>query len=107
MCLGLQPSGLLMTKSATKAPTHAMATLLYSPNTPSSAPNTPSVINSTAINTLNTNHTTRPGWLWVSRAKKLDQASEPAYALVRLILTCDTTMNSVVMPSTQAGESNT
>ncbi len=28
--------------------------------------------------TLNTSHTTRPGWEWVRREKKFDQASEPA-----------------------------
>ena len=75
---GDQPSGLLMTRSATSAPTQAIATLLYSPSTRSSAPNTPSVISSTAMMTLKTSQTTRPGWLCVSRAKKLDQASEPA-----------------------------
>jgi hypothetical protein len=78
MCFGLQPSGLLMTRSATSAPTQAMATLLYRPSTRSSASNTPSVISSTAISTLKTSQTTRPGWLCVSRAKKFDQASEPA-----------------------------
>ncbi len=78
MCLGLQPKGLLMTRSATNAPTQPMATLPYKPSTRSSAPNTPSVISMTAISTLKTSHTTRPGWLCVSRAKKLDQASEPA-----------------------------
>ena len=36
------------------------------------------IISNTAINTLNTSHTTRPGWLWVRRAKKLLQASDPA-----------------------------
>ena len=106
-CRGLQPSGLLITRSATSAPTQAMARLPYRPSTLSSAPNTPSVISSTAISTLNTSHTTRPGWLCVSRAKKLDQASEPAYALVRLIFTCDTSTNSTVAPSTQRGSPNT
>ena len=28
--------------------------------------------------TLNTSQTTRPGWLWVRREKKFDQAIEPA-----------------------------
>ncbi|MNV13233.1 hypothetical protein D3C71_1038640 [compost metagenome] len=78
MPLGDRPSGLLMTRSATSAPTQAMATLLYTASTFSSAPNTPSVISKVAINTLNTSHTTRPGWLRVTRAKKLDHASEPA-----------------------------
>ena len=71
MCFGLRPSGLLMTRSATSAPTQAIATLLYRPEHRSSASNTPSVISSTAISTLNTSQTTRPGWLCVSRAKKL------------------------------------
>jgi len=75
---GLRPSGLLMTRSATRAPTQAMATLLYRASTFSSAPNTPSVISSVAMPTLNTSHTTRPGWLRVTRAKKFDHASEPA-----------------------------
>ncbi len=44
----------------------------------SSAPNTPSVISKVAMTTLNTIQTTRPGWLRVMRAKKLDQASDPA-----------------------------
>ena len=35
-------------------------------------------ISISAITVLNTTHTTRPGWLWVSRAKKFDHASEPA-----------------------------
>ena len=78
MCFGLQPNGLLMTRSATSAPTQAIATLLYSPSTRSSASKMPSDISITAISTLNTSQTTRPGWLWVSRAKKLDHASEPA-----------------------------
>ena len=75
---GDRPSGLLITRSATTAPIQAIATIEYMPSTCSSALNTPTSISSTAISTLNTTHTTRPGWLWVSRAKKLDQASEPA-----------------------------
>ena len=38
----------------------------------------PSSISINAMVTLNTSHTTRPGWLWVSREKKFDQAIEPA-----------------------------
>ena len=38
----------------------------------------PSSISSSAIATLNTSQTTRPGWLWVRREKKFDQAIEPA-----------------------------
>lgn len=75
---GLRPSGLLITRSATNAPTQATATLLYTASTFSSAPNTPRTISSVAIPTLNTSQTTRPGWLRVTREKKLDQASEPA-----------------------------
>src|SRR5882672_10251794 len=37
----------------------------------SSALKTPSSISSSAIATLKTSHTTRPGWLWVSREKKI------------------------------------
>jgi hypothetical protein len=46
----------------------------------------PISISSSARITLNTSHTTRPGWLCVSRAKKFDHAIEPAYAFVTLIL---------------------
>ena len=52
--------------------------LEYRPSTSPSAWNTFSSISISAISVLNTIHTTRPGWLCVSRAKKLDQASEPA-----------------------------
>ncbi len=38
----------------------------------------PSSISKSAIETLNTSQTTRPGWLWVSREKKFDHASDPA-----------------------------
>ncbi len=38
----------------------------------------PSSISSTAMATLNTSQTTRPGWLWVSREKKFDHAIDPA-----------------------------
>ena len=38
----------------------------------------PSSISSSAIVTLKTSQTTRPGWLWVSREKKFDHAIEPA-----------------------------
>ena len=47
--------------------------------------------------TLKTSQTTRPGWLWVRREKKLLHASEPAYALVTLILICDNTTNAVAV----------
>ena len=48
------------------------------PSTLSSAWNTSSSISISAIAVLKTIQTTRPGWLWVRRAKKLLQASEPA-----------------------------
>ena len=38
----------------------------------------PSSISSSAMATLKTSQTTRPGWLWVRREKKFDQAMEPA-----------------------------
>ena len=44
----------------------------------SSALKMPSSISSSAIATLNTTQTTRPGWLCVRREKKFDQAIEPA-----------------------------
>ncbi|EWS53809.1 hypothetical protein X551_03399 [Methylibium sp. T29] len=75
---GLRPSGLLTTRSATTAIIQAIATLLYSPSTLPMAWKTLSSISISAIAVLNTIHTTRPGWLWVRRAKKLLQASEPA-----------------------------
>ena len=78
ICRGDRPSGLLITRSATSAPIQAMATLAYSPSTCSMASNTPSSISISAIDTLNTSQTTRPGWLWVTRAKKFDHAREPA-----------------------------
>ena len=76
--LGLRPSGLLMTKSATTVMIQAMAMLEYSPSTSPSAWNTFISISMKAISVLNSTHTTRPGWLWVRREKKLLQASEPA-----------------------------
>ena len=78
MPLGDQPSGLLITRSATTAMIQAMAMLLYRPSTSPSAWNTFISISMKAMNVLNTTHTTRPGWLWVRREKKLLQASEPA-----------------------------
>jgi hypothetical protein len=75
---GDRPSGLLMTRSATTAAIHEMAMLEYSPSTWPRARKTSSSISSSAISVLNTTHTTRPGWLCVSRAKKFDHASEPA-----------------------------
>ena len=76
--LGLQPSGLLTTRSATTAMIQLMAMLAYRPSTPPMAWKTSSSISISAINVLNTIHTTRPGWLCVSRAKKLLQARLPA-----------------------------
>ncbi len=38
----------------------------------------PVSMSSSARTTLNTSHTTRPGWLWVRREKKLDHAIDPA-----------------------------
>jgi hypothetical protein len=78
MPAGLSPRGLLITKSATTAANQEMAILEYSPSTWPMAWNTSSSINNRAIRILNTIHTTRPGWLWVSREKKFDHASEPA-----------------------------
>jgi hypothetical protein len=75
---GLQPSGLLTTRSATTAIIQAMATLAYSPSTWPSAWNTCISISASAISVLNTIQTTRPGWLCVRREKKLLHASEPA-----------------------------
>ena len=78
MPFGLKPSGLLMTKSATTAAIHAIAMFEYKANTCSKALNTSNSINTIAILALKTTQTTRPGWLCVNRAKKLDHASEPA-----------------------------
>ena len=78
ICGGLSPSGLLMTRSATIAPTQATATLAYSPRICSSVRKMPISISTSAMATLNTSQTTRPGWLWVRREKKFDQAIEPA-----------------------------
>ena len=52
--------------------------LLYRPSTPPMALKTSSSISISAIRVLNTIHTTRPGWLCVTRAKKLLQARLPA-----------------------------
>ena len=79
---GDRPSGLLITRSATTVMIQAMAMLAYRPSTSPSASNTFISINMKAIRVLNTTHTTRPGWLCVRREKKLDHASDPAYALV-------------------------
>src|SRR5690606_6509153 len=86
MPLGLQPRGLLITRSATTAMIQAMAMLAYTPSTWPRAWNTFISISMKAMKVLNTTQTTRPGWLCVRREKKLLQASEPAYALVTLIL---------------------
>ena len=67
-----------MTRSATTAIIQLIAMLEYRPRTLPSAWNTLSSISISAISVLKTTHTTRPGWLWVSRAKKFDHASEPA-----------------------------
>ena len=75
---GDNPSGLLMTRSATTAMIQAMAMLEYSPSTCPSAWNTFISISMKAIRVLKTTHTTRPGWLCVRREKKLLHASEPA-----------------------------
>ncbi len=79
----------------------AIARFEYSPSTSPSARNTFISISMNAISVLNTTHTTRPGWLCVMREKKLLQASEPAYALVTLILSCDSTTNSAVAATAQ------
>ena len=96
MPLGDRPRGLLITKSATTAIIQAMAMLENKPSTSPMARNTFISINMNAMSVLNTTHTTRPGWLWVRREKKLLQANDPAYALVTLILSCDTTTNTAV-----------
>ncbi|MDT4855663.1 hypothetical protein FQZ97_900260 [compost metagenome] len=93
---GDQPSGLFTTRSATTAMIHAMAMLEYRPSTWPKAWKTFISISRKAMKVLKTTQTTRPGWLCVAREKKLDQASEPAYALVTLIFSCDTTTNSAV-----------
>ena len=78
-----------------------MAMLLYRPSTPPMALKSSSSISISAISVLNTTHTTRPGWLCVTRAKKLLQAREPAYAFVTLILSWLTTTSSTVALSAQ------
>ena len=50
---------------------------------------------------LKMTHTTRPGWLCVRRAKKFDQASDPAYAFVTLIFSCDTSTSKAVAAMAQ------
>ena len=75
---GDRPSGLLITKSATTAIIQAMAMLENRPSTSPMARNTFISISKNAMRVLNTTQTTRPGWLWVRREKKLLQASEPA-----------------------------
>src|SRR5450756_1733327 len=104
---GDRPSGLLTTRSATTAISHEIARLAYRPSTLPSTVNTSSSISISAIAVLNATHTTRPGWLCVSRAKKFDHASEPAYALVTLILSCDNTTNTAVAATASAGRLNT
>ncbi len=71
MPLGDQPSGLLITRSATTAIIQAIAMLEYRPSTLPSAWNTFISISMKAIRVLNTTHTTRPGWLCVSREKEV------------------------------------
>src|ERR1700722_17655239 len=73
----------------------------------SSALKMPSSIRRSAIATLKTSHTTRPGWLWVSREKKFDHAIEPAYALVTLILTWEMMTKVQVKASATCGDENT
>ena len=75
---GDSPSGLLTTRSATTAIIQAMATFEYSPSTWPNAWKTSSSMSIRPIRVLNTTQTMRPGWLWVRRAKKFDQASDPA-----------------------------
>jgi hypothetical protein len=74
--LGRQPSGLLITRSATTAIIQAMAMLEYRPSTSPSAWKTFISISTRRSAVLNTTHTTRPGWLCVRREKKLLQASD-------------------------------
>ena len=75
---GESPRGLLITISATTVMIQATATLEYSPSTRPITCSRSSSISISAISVLNTTQTTRPGWLWVRREKKLDHASEPA-----------------------------
>ena len=75
---GDSPSGLLITRSATTAIIHAIVTLEYRPSTSPSAWKTFISISMNAISVLNSTHTTRPGWLCVTREKKFDQARDPA-----------------------------
>jgi hypothetical protein len=64
---GDRPSGLLITRSATTVIIQAMAMLEYRPSTSPRASNTFISISMKAIKVLNTTHTTRPGWLCVTR----------------------------------------
>ena len=75
---GDQPIFLLTTRSATTAMIQAMAMLAYRPSTCERAWKTFISISTSAMAVLNTIQTTRPGWAWVRREKKLLQASEPA-----------------------------
>ena len=84
-----------------------IAMLEYRPSTWPSAWKTLSSISISAMRVLNTIQTTRPGWLCVSRAKKFDHASEPAYALVTLIFICDTMTSSAVAAMAQVSGCNT
>jgi hypothetical protein len=96
MPFGLQPIGLLTTRSATTAIIQAMAMFAYRPSTWLSAWKTFISISTNAMPVLKTIQTTRPGCACVSREKKLLQASEPAYAFVTLIFSCDTKTKAAV-----------
>ena len=59
---GLIPVRLSTTKSATSAPIQAVTTVEYTDSTACNVSKIPSSDSSSAINTLNTSQTTRPGW---------------------------------------------
>ncbi len=59
-------------------------------------------ISSRAMPQLRKMYQTRPGCRWVSREKKLDQESEPEYALVELIFTWETMTKSPASGSAAA-----
>ena len=59
---GLMPVRFKTTRSATSAPIHAMATVEYTDSTACRVSKMPSRVSSSAMTTLNTNQTTRPGW---------------------------------------------
>jgi hypothetical protein len=59
---GLIPVRLSTTRSATSAPIQAIATVEYTDSTASRVSKMPISDSSSAMTTLNTSQTTRPGW---------------------------------------------